>query len=91
LFVISLRRPDAHFVQQARDQRLIWQALSILEQERSREVEMPPGVNVSGLQSDGGDQFFCGGGRTGKVRTLRRPTRGSAAGSGSEIARRLGE
>ena len=27
-------------------------------------LEMPPGVNVSGLESDGGDQFFCGGGRS---------------------------
>jgi hypothetical protein len=25
-------------------------------------LEMPPGVSVSGLESDGGDQFFCGGG-----------------------------
>jgi glutamine cyclotransferase len=48
-------------------------------------LEMPPGVEVSGLESDGGDQFFCGGGRSGKVRTVRRPKRGSAAGSGSEI------
>ena len=36
-------------------------------------LEMPPGVNVSGLESDGGDQFFCGGGTTGKVRAIRRP------------------
>ena len=35
-------------------------------------LEMPPGVNVSGLESDGGDQFFCGGGKSGKVRTVRR-------------------
>jgi outer membrane protein assembly factor BamB len=48
-------------------------------------LEMPPGVGVSGLESDGGDQFFCGGGNSGKVRTIRRPRRGSAAGSGSEI------
>ena len=48
-------------------------------------VEMPPGVGVSGLESDGGDQFFCGGGSSGKVRTVRRPRRGSAAGSGSAI------
>jgi hypothetical protein len=34
---------------------------------------MPPGVGVSGLESDGGDLFFCGGGRSGKVRTVRRP------------------
>jgi glutamine cyclotransferase len=37
-------------------------------------LEMPPGVNVSGLESDGGDQFFCGGGKSRKVRTVRRPT-----------------
>jgi streptogramin lyase len=48
-------------------------------------LEMPPGVDVSGLESDGGDQFFCGGGRSGKVRAVRRPRRGAAAGSGSEI------
>jgi glutamine cyclotransferase len=36
-------------------------------------LEMPPGVNVSGLESDGKNQFFCGGGSTGKVRTVRRP------------------
>jgi len=40
-------------------------------------LEMPPGVGVSGLESDGGDQFFCGGGSSGKVRTVRRPKRGS--------------
>jgi glutamine cyclotransferase len=39
-------------------------------------LEMPAGVNVSGLESDGGDQFFCGGGKTGKVRLVRRPKRG---------------
>jgi outer membrane protein assembly factor BamB len=48
-------------------------------------VEMPPGVIGSGLESDGGDLFFCGGGRSGKVRTVRRPKRGSATGSSSEI------
>ncbi len=37
------------------------------------QVEMPPGTNVSGLESDGGDRFFCGGARSGKVRTVRRP------------------
>ena len=39
-------------------------------------LEMPPGVNVSGLESDGGDRFFCGGGGSGKVRAVRRPKRG---------------
>ena len=47
-------------------------------------LEMPPGVGVSGLESDGGDRFFCGGGDSGKVRAVRRPRRSSAAGSGSE-------
>jgi outer membrane protein assembly factor BamB len=36
-------------------------------------IEMPPGVGVSGLESDGGDRFFCGDGRGGKVRVVRRP------------------
>src|ERR1700694_3875846 len=48
-------------------------------------LEMPPGVCVSGLESDGGDQFFCGGGRSGRVRTVLRPKRRSPTGSGSEI------
>jgi len=30
-------------------------------------------VNVSGLESDGRDRFYCGGGKTGKVRAVRRP------------------
>jgi len=47
-------------------------------------LEMPPGVGVSGLESDGGDQFFCGGGSSGKVRAVRRPRRNSATSSGSE-------
>jgi len=36
-------------------------------------LQMPPGTGVSGLESDGGDKFFCGGGGSGKVRTIRRP------------------
>ena len=43
---------------------------------------MPPGVAVSGLESDGGDRFFCGGGASGKVRSIRRPRRGPATGRG---------
>jgi glutamine cyclotransferase len=38
-------------------------------------LDMPPGVGVSGLESDGGDRFFCGGGNSGKVRAVRRPKR----------------
>jgi glutamine cyclotransferase len=39
-------------------------------------LDMPPGVGVSGLESNGDDQFFCGGGNSGKVRAVRRPKRG---------------
>jgi glutamine cyclotransferase len=42
-------------------------------------LEMPPGVGVSGLDSDG-DQFFCGGGNSAKVRAVRRPRRAAAGG-----------
>ena len=49
-------------------------------------LEMPAGTFVSGLESDGGDRFFCGGGNSGKVRAVRRPRRVSKAGSGSETA-----
>jgi glutamine cyclotransferase len=36
-------------------------------------LDMPTGTGVSGLESDGADQFFCGGGRSGKLRAVRRP------------------
>lgn len=38
-------------------------------------LDMPPGMAVSGLESDGGDMFFCGGGNSGRVRSVRRPKR----------------
>jgi glutamine cyclotransferase len=40
-------------------------------------LEMPSGVTVSGLESDGGDQFFCGGGEGAKIRAVRRPRPGA--------------
>jgi glutamine cyclotransferase len=39
-------------------------------------LDMPSGLAVSGLDSDG-DQFFCGGGSSAKVRAVRRPKRRS--------------
>ena len=36
-------------------------------------LDVPPGVGVSGAESDGGDTFFCGGGNSGRLRTVRRP------------------
>jgi glutamine cyclotransferase len=46
--------------------------------EVSERLEMPPGVTVSGLESDGGDLFYCGGESSGKIRAVRRPKRRSA-------------
>jgi glutamine cyclotransferase len=41
-------------------------------------IDMPDGTYVSGLESNGRDRFFCGGGTSGKIRAVRRPGRGSA-------------
>ena len=48
----------------------ILQTGKVLEQ-----LDLPAGTMVSGLESDGGDRLFCGGGATGKVRAVRRPRR----------------
>jgi len=50
-------------------------------------LDMPPGVQVSGLESDGSDRFFCGGGRSGKVRAIRRPTQDAEKNKGSRPSR----
>jgi glutamine cyclotransferase len=39
-------------------------------------LELPAGVGVSGLDSDGDEKFFCGGGGSGKLRVVRRPHSG---------------
>jgi glutamine cyclotransferase len=41
-------------------------------------LDMPSGTGVSGLESNGGDQFFCGGATSGKIRAVRRPRRSPA-------------
>jgi glutamine cyclotransferase len=38
-------------------------------------IDMPAGTGVSGLESDGADRFFCGGGGSGKLRSVRKPKR----------------
>jgi glutamine cyclotransferase len=38
-------------------------------------VDMPAGMGVAGVESDGGDRLFCGGGSTAKIRAVRRPKR----------------
>jgi hypothetical protein len=54
-------------------------ALSAPAARRMGQVEealaLPPGTGVSGLESDGAERFFCGGGNSGKVRSVRRPKR----------------
>jgi glutamine cyclotransferase len=40
------------------------------------QLVMPVGTFISGLESDGKDRFFCGGGKSGKVRAVKRPKRG---------------
>ena len=45
-----------------------------------------PGWACRELESDGGERFFCGGGSSGKVRAIRRPRRGTPAGSGAKTA-----
>ena len=45
-------------------------------------LEMPPGIGVSGVRC--GEQSSCGGGSSGKARTVRRLKRGSVAGSRPE-------
>src|SRR5262245_32642621 len=38
-------------------------------------LEMPRGTGVSGLEYDGAETFYCGGGKSGKVRAVLRPKR----------------
>jgi streptogramin lyase len=38
-------------------------------------LTMPPGTMVSGLESDGGDLFYAGGGASGRIRAVRKPRR----------------
>jgi glutamine cyclotransferase len=35
-------------------------------------LKMPPNIGVSGLESNGKDRFYCGGGNSGKVRVVSR-------------------
>jgi glutamine cyclotransferase len=64
----------------------LWHATWEAEESELRRVEpatgevletlaMPTGTMVSGLESDGAERFFCGGGKSGKVRAVRRPAR----------------
>ena len=39
------------------------------------QLSMPPGMHVSGLESDGAGRLFCGSSRSANVRVVRRPKR----------------
>jgi glutamine cyclotransferase len=41
-------------------------------------LRLPEGIFVSGLESDGADLLYCGGGPSGKLRAVRRPKRATA-------------
>lgn len=36
-------------------------------------LQMPNGISVSGLEADGGELFYCGGGNSGRVHAVKRP------------------
>lgn len=40
-------------------------------------LELPAGMRVTGLESDGAERLYCGGGKTGTLRAVRRPKRSS--------------
>lgn len=42
-------------------------------------LEMPPGTGISGLESNDGEHFFCGGGKSGTVRVVQRHERGAVS------------
>ncbi len=76
----------------------LWHATSEGEESEVRRVDsrtgevleklaMPPGVLISGLESDGGERFFCGGQKSGKVRVVHRPKRAQAVGRATHKAR----
>jgi glutamine cyclotransferase len=48
------------------------------------QIEMTPGMHISGLESDGDDRFFCGGGASGKLRVVRRPRKGGPVNRSAE-------
>ncbi len=41
-------------------------------------LELPAGVGVTGLEGDGEGRFYCGGGKSGKIRVVKRPKRRAA-------------
>ena len=65
LWHATLLEPDKHPSELRRVDR---KTSAVLES-----LELPPGVGCTGLGSDKEGRFFCGGGKTGKVRVVKRP------------------
>ncbi|MGC4068926.1 MAG: PQQ-binding-like beta-propeller repeat protein [Polyangiaceae bacterium] len=42
-------------------------------------LELPAEFSLSGLESDGGERFYCGGASSGKVLAVKRPRRAKSA------------
>jgi len=63
----------------------LWHATWEDEGSELRRIDPQTGevFGISGLESDGGDRFFCGGGGTGKIRAVRRPRRSSEISTGT--------
>jgi hypothetical protein len=59
---------DGTYLYQIAEARIDPESGAVLER-----LEMPHGTGVSGLESDGADLFYRGGGASGKVRAVRRP------------------
>lgn len=55
---------------QAQLRRVDPQTGDVLEQ-----LELPAGISISGLEADGAGLFYCGGGSTGTLRSVRKPRR----------------
>jgi glutamine cyclotransferase len=75
----------------------LWHATSENDESELRRVDprtgevletigLPHGVLISGVESDGEDQFFCGGQKSGRIRVVRRRLRHAARNRGSAIA-----
>jgi len=47
------------------------------------QLDLPEGVVVSGLEADGQGRFFCGGGKSGKLRVVKRPAPASRTSRGA--------
>ena len=53
-------------------------------------LDMPPGTGVSGLDADGGERLFCGGGGSGELHIVQRPRGRRRGPQGRTVSSRVG-